>query len=212
MKLICLEINNNNSIINYAKSFYDHITIINNNNNEFIINMKLFLIKKFFWNKYILEKIKHCPCSEIYIHLGRIINNFKDKNIQNMFNEEIKDFKKNMDLIFDKSFLAKNIENLYLNEFDHVDSNNNNENIFHSETNEIDIKLLKKKRQKEDVLLNKNLCEDESDEISWYSCGFCKKNLNQNNFTVCSFCLRKKYCDNNCRIKDIKEHLKQCEK
>ena len=215
MKLICLDINQNNKIIDYTNSFYDHIAIMTNDGGEFIINMKLFLIKKFFWNKYILEKIKHCPCSDIHIHLERIINNFTDKNIQNMFNEEIKDFKKNMDLIFDKSFLANNMKNLYLSEFDHTDNNKNieeNQYNYNYEKNEKEQNLLKKKRKKEEDELNIIESEVESDDISWYTCGFCKKNLNQKNYKVCSFCLRKKYCDNNCRIKDIEQHLKQCEK
>ena len=213
LKLICLEINKINSVINYNKPFYDRIKI-DVNNSEFIINMKLFLIKKYFWNKYILEKIKHCPCSEIHIHLERIIKNFNDVNIQNMFNEEIKDFKKNMDLIFDKSYLAKNIDNLYLNEFDYNinnDNDNNKNNKINDDNNYYNIKLLNKKRQKEDIL-KKDGSEIDSDDVSWYSCGYCKKNLTQKNYNVCSFCLRKKYCDNECRNKDIEEHIKQCGK
>ena len=211
LKLLCIKINNNNnnnSIIDFKKPYYDHLSL-DIINNEFIINIKLFLIKKFFWNKYILDKIKQCPCYEMYMHLERIINNFKDKNILNIFNEEIKDFRKNMDLVFDKTFLAKNIDNLYLNEFENINNIEFDYEINHNNKKDRnDIILLNKKKIRENNEESYN--EDEIDNISWYSCGFCKKNLDQKNFVVCSFCLRKKYCNNICRNNDIENHLKYC--
>ena len=225
LKLLCIEINNN-TIIDYNKPFYDHLEI-NINNNDFIINIKLFLIKDFFWNKYKLNKINQFNIPDMHKYLERIIKNFNDNNIKNLFNKEINELKKNMDLIFDKNYLANNIENLYLNEFEDnkiIDNNNNNENNYNyydnkNEENKKDIKLLNNKRIRDNnnnnnsvLTEDENENENEIDNISWYSCGYCKKNLDKNNYIVCSFCLKKKYCNNECRNKDIKEHLKQCGK
>ena len=73
--------------------------------------------------------------------------------------------------------------------------------------------------KKKDInLLNIKRFREKGEEISindndsWYSCGYCKKNLEKNNYIVCSFCLRKKYCSKKCRNKDIQEHLKHCGK
>ena len=216
LKLLCIQINNN-TIIDYNKPFYDHL-VLNINNNDFIINIKLFLIKDFCWNKYKLNKINQFNIPDMHKYLERIIKNFNDNNIKNLFNKEINELRKNMDLIFDKNYLAKNIENLYLNEFDDKnifikENNENNYDYYNNENkeNEKEIKLLNNKRERDNThILTES--ENEIDNISWYSCEYCKKNLNQNNFIVCSFCLRKKYCNNDCRNKDIKEHLKQCGK
>ena len=184
---------------NYNKPYYDKIKFEEiEENNDFIINEKLFLIKKYFYQKYFIDKITQCQKCELNIHLKKIINNFKDEQINKIFNAEIEELRNNMDLIFDKNYLANNISNLYLSEFN-KDINNNNDN------NKL---LLNKKREREnndEIDLNLN---DESD-ISWYTCGFCKNTLNQN-CLVCRFCKRKKYCNYLCRSKDIKEHLFSC--
>ena len=217
LKLLCMNINNDKFVTDYNKPYYDHLGI-DKINHEFIVNIKLFLIKKFFWNKYLLEQIKKRPCSEMHLILERIINNFKDNHIINMFNKEIEVFRENMDLVFDKSYLANNIQNLYLNEFE---KNNKDENVieisdYDSENNseskkinESERSLINKKRKREGID-ELDFSDNEINNISWYSCGFCKKNLDNKNYIVCSFCLRKKYCCSNCRIRDIEEHLKNC--
>ena len=115
-----------------------------------------------------------------------------------MFEVEINELRNNLDLIFDKSYLADNIPNLYLSEFDNNEKNKDN-------------KSLGKKRERNE---NEEITIDsieESDNISWYTCGYCGTTLNQH-CILCSFCLRKKYCDSNCRKNDIKNHLRYCGK
>ena len=214
LKIICLNINNDKIKEDYNNICYDHLEI-NYDNDEFIINLKLFLIKKFFWHKYILEKIRQCSMSDLNIHLYRIVKNFNNELILNLFDEEIKDLKNNLDLIFDKNFLAKNIDNLYLNEFedsehslnDSKDNENNYFNYFDEEINEI--KLINNKRLRE----KRNKINGKEKEINidiLQCCGYCKKNLEKKSYVLCIFCFSKKYCDHICRNKDIKEHLKQC--
>lgn len=191
-----IEINNE-----YNKPYYDKIKFDENEeNNNFIINDKLFLIKKFFYGKYFLDKINQCQKSELNIHLKKIIDNFNNEQIKKIFEVEIDELRNNLDLIFDKTYLANNISNLYLSEF------NRNEN---SSDNSI---FLNKKREREkesDIIIDS---EDENEnDISWYTCGYCKKALNQN-CLVCRFCKRKKYCNYICRTYDIKKHLLSCGK
>ena len=192
-------------IVDYKinKSFYDKIELEpKEENNIFVINEKLFLIKKYFYQKYYINKIYQCPKIELNIHLKKIIDNFNEEQINKMFEAEINELRNNIDLIFDKTYLAENISGLYLSEFD--TNNKNNENKI----------LLNKKRErvnnmdKDYILLDKD-CD--SDEISWYSCGFCNKTLNQK-FVVCKFCMRKKYCDYFCRTNDVEKHLEYCGK
>ena len=192
-------------IVDYKinKSFYDKIELEpKEENNIFVINEKLFLIKKYFYQKYYINKIYQCPKIELNIHLKKIIDNFNEEQINKMFEAEINELRNNIDLIFDKTYLAENISGLYLSEFD--TNNKNNENKI----------LLNKKRERVNntdndyILLDKD-CD--SDEISWYSCGFCNKTLNQK-FVVCKFCMRKKYCDYFCRTNDVEKHLKHCGK
>ena len=118
-----------------------------------------------------------------------------------MFDAEINELRNNLDLIFDKCYLADNIPNLYLNEFDNNEKNKNN-------------KLLCKKRERNEngeITLDSNDSNGGSDGISWYTCGYCEATLNQH-CVLCSFCLRKKYCNSNCRKNDIKKHLRLCGK
>ena len=192
-------------IVDYKinKSFYDKIELEpKEENNIFVINEKLFLIKKYFYQKYYINKIYQCPKIELNIHLKKIIDHFNEEQINKMFEAEINELRNNIDLIFDKTYLAENISGLYLSEFD--TNNKNNENKI----------LLNKKRErvnnmdKDYILLDKD-CD--SDEISWYSCGFCNKTLNQK-FVVCKFCMRKKYCDYFCRTNDVEKHLEHCGK
>ena len=192
-------------IVDYKinKSFYDKIELEpKEENNIFVINEKLFLIKKYFYQKYYINKIYQCPKIELNIHLKKIIDNFNEEQINKMFEAEINELRNNIDLIFDKTYLAENISGLYLSEFD--TNNKNNENKI----------LLNKKRERVNntendyILLDKDY---DSDEISWYSCGFCNKTLNQK-FVVCKFCMRKKYCDYFCRTNDVEKHLKHCGK
>ena len=193
--------NEENMCINLDKSYYDKIEInVNDINDNFIINDKLFLIKNYFYNKYAIDKLNECKKNELNIHLKKVINNFKEEKIKNKFNIEINELKKNLDLIFDKNFLIDNIPNLYLNE---LYINSNNEKI---KNNKKEVKFLSKKRLK----FNENF-EENSDNISWYSCGFCNQTLNYD-YIVCDFCLNKKYCNFICRRKDIKNHLQHCGK
>ena len=176
LKLLCKNINNNKYVTDFNKPYYDHLGI-DKINHEFIVNIKLFLIKKFFWNKYLLDQIKKCPCSEMHLLLERIINNSKDSHITNMFNKEIEVFRENMDLVFDKSYLANNIPNLYLNEFE---KNNKDENVieisdYDSENNSESKKLnesersfINKKRIREGID-ELDFSDNEINNISWYS-------------------------------------------
>ena len=212
LKTMCININNNNAKEDCNKKCYDHLQIYYNCNNNFIINLNLFLIKKFFWNKYILEKIRQYHINELNILLDKIIQNFTDEQILTMFNQEIEELKKNMDLIFDKNFLAKNIDDLYLNEFEDTDKNDykdndNNRNYYHEEKKEIKLINNKRLREKNNKI---NLKEKDTDINTLNNCGYCKNKLEKNSYILCSFCLNKKYCSNICRNNDIKEHLKQC--
>ena len=195
-------------IINYKKPYYDIIEINNNDNeNDFVINQDLFLIKKFFYEKYFIDKMNKCEKIKLNILLKKIIDNFKDEQIKKIYEAEIITLRNNMDLIFDKNYLVDNIPNLYLNAFD----NNNNNGINHNN------KFIGKKREnnnKNEIIIDSNddLSESESDnEISLYTCGFCGKALNKD-CVFCRFCLRKKYCRIECRKKDIKNHLLKCGK
>ena len=212
LKTMCININNNNAKEDCNKKCYDHLQIYYNCNNNFIINLNLFLIKKFFWNKYILEKIRQYHINELNILLDKIIQNFTDEQILTMFNQEIEELKKNMDLIFDKNFLAKNIDDLYLNEFEDTDKNDykdndNNRNYYHEEKKEIKLINNKRLREKNNKI---NLKEKDTDINTLNNCGYCKNKLEKNSYILCSFCLNKKYCSNICRNNDIREHLKQC--
>ena len=192
-----IKINSNIENNEYNKPYYDKIKFEDFEvNNDFIINEKLFLIKNYFYKKYFIDKITQCQKCELNIHLKKIIDNFNDEQLKNMFNIEIKELKNNMDLIFDKNFLANKIPDLYLSEFSKEVHNDNNN------------KLLNKKKEREinDLI---DLNSDDENDISWYTCGFCKNTLNQN-CLVCRFCKRKKYCNYLCRSKDIKEHLSSC--
>ena len=197
MKIYNIENIENND---YNKPYYDKIKFEDfEENNDFIINEKLFLIKKYFYQKYFIDKITQCQKCELNIHLKRIIDNFNDEQLKKIFNVEIEELRNNMDLIFDKNYLASNISDLYLSEFNkelynNSDSNNN--------------KLINKKREREinDII---DLNSNDDNDIFWYTCGFCKNALNQN-CLVCKFCKKKKYCNYLCRSKDIKEHLFSC--
>ena len=192
-----IKINSNIENNEYNKPYYDKIKFEDFEvNNDFIINEKLFLIKNYFYKKYFIDKITQCQKCELNIHLKKIIDNFNDEQLKNMFNIEIKELRNNMDLIFDKNFLANKIPDLYLSEFSKEVHNDNNN------------KLLNKKKEREinDLI---DLNSDDENDISWYTCGFCKNTLNQN-CLVCRFCKRKKYCNYLCRSKDIKEHLSSC--
>ena len=212
IKSICMNINYNNAKEDYNKICYDHLNIDHSNNN-YIINLRLFLIKKFFWNKYVLERIRQCHMSNLNSLLEKIIENFTDEAILKMFNQEIEELKSNVDLIFDKNFLAKNIEDLYLNEFDEVvnkndnKDNENNSNYYNEEKKEIKFISNKRLREKNN---KKNYIEKGNDLNNQKICGYCKQKLENNGYILCSFCLNKKYCSNICRNNDIKEHLKQC--
>ena len=188
--------------INYRKPYYDKIEIDEiENDNDFTINEKLFLIKKFFYQKYFIDKLNQCQKCDLNFVLKKIITNFKEEQINKMFDAEINELRNNLDLIFDKCYLADNIPNLYLNEFDNNEKNKNN-------------KLLCKKRERNEngeITLDSNDSNGGSDGISWYTCGYCEATLNQH-CVLCSFCLRKKYCNSNCRKNDIKKHLRLCGK
>ena len=189
----------NLKIINYNKPYYDKIEINNNDNeNDFIINSNLFLVKKFFYQKYFIDKINKCEKCKLNILLKKIIDNFKEEQIKKMFEVEMNELRNNMDLIFDKNYLADNISNLYLNEFD----NNNKEMNYN--------KFLGKKREN---INNAHIIIDSNgeSEISYNTCGFCEKTLEED-FVLCRFCLRKKYCRIDCRKSDIKNHLVNCGK
>ena len=189
----------NLKIINYNKPYYDKIEINNNDNeNDFIINSNLFLVKKFFYQKYFIDKINKCEKCKLNILLKKIIDNFKEEQIKKMFEVEMNELRNNMDLIFDKNYLADNISNLYLNEFD-----NNNKEINKN-------KFLGKKREN---INNAHIIIDSNgeSEISYNTCGFCEKTLEED-FVLCRFCLRKKYCRIDCRKSDIKNHLVNCGK
>ena len=189
----------NLKIINYNKPYYDKIEINNNDNeNNFIINSNLFLVKKFFYQKYFIDKINKCEKCKLNILLKKIIDNFKEEPIKKMFEVEMNELRNNMDLIFDKNYLADNISNLYLNEFD-----NNNKEINKN-------KFLGKKREN---INNAHIIIDSNgeSEISYNTCGFCEKTLEED-FVLCRFCLRKKYCRIDCRKSDIKNHLVNCGK
>ena len=189
----------NLKIINYNKPYYDKIEINNNDNeNDFIINSNLFLVKKFFYQKYFIDKINKCEKCKLNILLKKIIDNFKEEQIKIMFEVEINELRNNLDLIFDKNYLADNISNLYLNEFD-----NNNKEINKN-------KFLGKKREN---INNAHIIIDSNgeSEISYNTCGFCEKTLEED-FVLCRFCLRKKYCRIDCRKSDIKNHLVNCGK
>ena len=189
----------NLKIINYNKPYYDKIEINNNDNeNDFIINSNLFLVKKFFYQKYFIDKINKCEKCKLNILLKKIIDNFKEEQIKKMFEVEMNELRNNMDLIFDKNYLADNISNLYLNEFD-----NNNKEINKN-------KFLGKKREN---INNAHIIIDSNgeSEISYNTCGFCEKTLDKD-FVLCRFCLRKKYCRIDCRKSDIKNHLVNCGK
>ena len=180
--------------IDYSKPYYDKIEInINEKDNDFIINDKLFLVKKYFYQKYFIDKINKCEKRDLNVHLKKIINNFKSEQINKMFEAEINELRNNIDLIFDKTYLADNIPNLYLNEFDNKEK--------------VSIGKKRKRVRKEEISTN----SDDDSEISWYSCGFCNQAVNQN-CVVCRFCLRKKYCNEKCRKNDIKNHLVSCGK
>ena len=188
----------NKKSIDYSKSYYDKIIIdINDKDNDFIINENLFLIKKYFYQKYFIDKINKCQKHELNIHLKKIIDNFKDEQINKMFDAEINDLRNNLDLIYDKSFLTTNVPGLYNNEFIY---NNNNEN---KEKNLINKKRIREKR--EEYIIDSN----DDNDISWNTCGYCAQNLNQN-YVLCRFCLKKKYCNIKCRKNDIKNHLVIC--
>ena len=189
----------NKKSIDYSKSYYDKIIIdINDKDNDFIINENLFLIKKYFYQKYFIDKINKCQKHELNIHLKKIIDNFKDEQINKMFDAEINDLRNNLDLIYDKSFLTTNVPGLYNNEF--IYNNNNNEN---KEKNLINKKRIREKR--EEYIIDSN----DDNDISWNTCGYCAQNLNQN-YVLCRFCLKKKYCNSKCRKNDIKNHLVIC--
>ena len=185
--------------INYKKPYYDKLEIDNTENDDgFIIDEKLFLIKKFFYQKYFINKINQSPKSDLNYILKKIITNFKEEQINKMFEVEINELRNNLDLIFDKSYLADNIPNLYLSEFDNNEKNKDNKSLGK-----------KRERNENDEITIDSI--EESDNISWYTCGYCGTTLNQH-CILCSFCLRKKYCDSNCRKNDIKNHLRYCGK
>ena len=193
------KIEKNTRNINYKKPYYDKLEIDNTeNDNDFIIDEKLFLIKKFFYQKYFIDKINQCQKSDLNYILKKIITNFKEEQINKMFEVEINELRNNLDLIFDKSYLADNIPNLYLSEFDNNEKNKDNKSLGK-----------KRERNENDEITIDSI--EESDNISWYTCGYCGTTLNQH-CILCSFCLRKKYCDSNCRKNDIKNHLRYCGK
>ena len=195
-----IKLNETMDNINYNKPYYDKITINEiEGQNDFIINEKLFLIKKFFYQKYFIDKINQYQKNELNIHLKKIIDNFNDEQIKKIFNIELDELRNNMDLIFDKNFLAEKIPNLYLNEFDKNEKKENNN-------------LLNKKRERENKEIILSESNDESSEISWYTCDYCNRTLNNQNYTTCKFCLRTKYCHDSCRRHGIKKHLLRCGK
>ena len=224
---------NDDNIIEYKKTLYEHIKFKNVPSGYSKDN---FLIKNYFTQKYQLDKISKMIDEDVNSFIEKIsdYNNEKNSKLKDLFVNEVYTLKENMDLIIDESELITNVEGINSNLF-HKEKKQKKDMITKKrkrkqseEENEI-IAIKKKKEENKDLNINEenNInskeiksneideqnkeieeCENMNEEENQF-CSYCEKELEQD-FVICDKCGKAKYCNIICKNKDNRFHIKTC--
>ena len=224
---------NDDNIIEYKKTLYEHIKFKNVPSGYSKDN---FLIKNYFTQKYQLDKISKMIDEDVNSFIEKIsdYNNEKNSKLKDLFVNEVYTLKENMDLIIDESELIANVEGINSNLF-HKEKKQKKDMITKKrkrkqseEENEI-ITIKKKKEENKDLNINEenNInskeiksneideqnkeiedCENMNEEENQF-CSYCEKELEQD-FVICDKCGKAKYCNIICKNKDNRFHIKTC--
>ena len=126
---------NDDNIIEYKKTLYEHIKFKNVPSGYSKDN---FLIKNYFTQKYQLDKISKMIDEDVNSFIEKIsdYNNEKNSKLKDLFVNEVYTLKENMDLIIDESELITNVEGI-------------NSNLFHKEKKQKKDMITKKRKRKE---------------------------------------------------------------
>jgi hypothetical protein len=224
---------NDDNIIEYKKTLYEHIKFKNVPSGYSKDN---FIIKNYFTQKYQLDKISKMIDEDVNSFIEKIsdYNNEKNSKLKDLFVNEVYTLKENMDLIIDESELIANVEGINSNLF-HKEKKQKKDMITKKrkrkqseEENEI-ITIKKKKEENKDLNINEenNInskeiksneideqnkeiedCENMNEEENQF-CSYCEKELEQD-FVICDKCGKAKYCNIICKNKDNRFHIKTC--
>ena len=224
---------NDDNIIEYKKTLYEHIKFKNVPSGYSKDN---FLIKNYFTQKYQLDKISKMIDEDVNSFIEKIsdYNNEKNSKLKDLFVNEVYTLKENMDLIIDESELITNVEGINSNLF-HKEKKQKKDMITkkrkrkQSEEENEKIKIKKKKEENKDLNINEenNInskeikineideqnkeiedCENMNEEENQF-CSYCEKELEQD-FVICDKCGKAKYCNIICKNKDNRFHIKTC--
>ena len=224
---------NDDNIIEYKKTLYEHIKFKNVPSGYSKDN---FIIKNYFTQKYQLDKISKMIDEDVNSFIEKISDykNEKNSKLKDLFVNEVYTLKENMDLIIDESELIANVEGINSNLF-HKEKKQKKDMITKKrkrkqseEENEI-ITIKKKKEENKDLNINEenNInskeiksneideqnkeiedCENMNEEENQF-CSYCEKELEQD-FVICDKCGKAKYCNIICKNKDNRFHIKTC--
>ena len=224
---------NDDNIIEYKKTLYEHIKFKNVPSGYSKDN---FLIKNYFTQKYQLDKISKMIDEDVNSFIEKIsdYNNEKNSKLKDLFVNEVYTLKENMDLIIDESELITNVEGINSNLF-HKEKKQKKDMITkkrkrkQSEEENEKITIKKKKEENKDLNINEenNInskeiksneideqnkeieeCENMNEEENQF-CSYCEKELEQD-FVICDKCGKAKYCNIICKNKDNRFHIKTC--
>ena len=224
---------NDDNIIEYKKTLYEHIKFKNVPSGYSKDN---FLIKNYFTQKYQLDKISKMIDEDVNSFIEKIsdYNNEKNSKLKDLFVNEVYTLKENMDLIIDESELIANVEGINSNLF-HKEKKQKKDMITkkrkrkQSEEENEKITIKKKKEENKDLNINEenNInskeiksneideqnkeieeCENMNEEENQF-CSYCEKELEQD-FVICDKCGKAKYCNIICKNKDNRFHIKTC--
>ena len=224
---------NDDNIIEYKKTLYEHIKFKNVPSGYSKDN---FLIKNYFTQKYQLDKISKMIDEDVNSFIEKIsdYNNEKNSKLKDLFVNEVYTLKENMDLIIDETELITNVEGINSNLF-HKEKKQKKDMITkkrkrkQSEEENEKITIKKKKEENKDLNINEenNInskeiksneideqnkeieeCENMNEEENQF-CSYCEKELEQD-FVICDKCGKAKYCNIICKNKDNRFHIKTC--
>ncbi len=224
---------NDDNIIEYKKTLYEHIKFKNVPSGYSKDN---FLIKNYFTQKYQLDKISKMIDEDVNSFIEKIsdYNNEKNSKLKDLFVNEVYTLKENMDLIIDETELITNVEGINSNLF-HQEKKQKKDMITkkrkrkQSEEENEKITIKKKKEENKELNINEennisskeiksNEIDEQNKEIEDYEnmneeenqfCSYCEKELEQD-FVICDKCGKAKYCNIICKNKDNRFHIKTC--